>query len=73
MAGIAKSGSEPAMTPDARLAYAGDLRAWQVQTVIVGPMGNQDQMVRFFSDLLGRPPTAEGGVYVWFGLPADST
>src|SRR3989440_1899614 len=62
MSGIAKSGSEPAMTPDARHAYAGDLRAWQVQTVIVGPMGNQDQMVRFFSDLLGRPPTAEGGV-----------
>ena len=56
------------MTPEARLAYTGDLRAWQVQTVIVGPMGNRDQMVRFFSDLLGRPPTAEGGVYLWFGL-----
>ena len=68
MAGIAKSGLEPAMTPEARLAYTGDLRAWQVQTVIVGPMGNRDQMVRFFSDLLGRPPTAEGGVYLWFGL-----
>ena len=68
MAGIAKSRLEPAMTPEAQLAYAGDLRAWQVETVIVGPMGNQDQMVRFFSDLLGRPPTAEGGVYVWFGL-----
>jgi len=68
MAGMAKSGSEVAMTAEARLAYARDLHAWQVQTVIVGPMGNQDQVVRFFSDLLGRPPTAEGGVYVWFGL-----
>src|SRR5256714_1717655 len=68
MAGLAQSGSETAMTAEARLAYARSLHAWQVQTVIVGPMGNQDQMVRFFSDLLGRPPTAEGGVYVWFGL-----
>ncbi len=68
MAGIAKSGSEPAITSEARLAYARDLSTWQVQTVIVGPMGNQDQMVQFFSDLLGRPPTEEGGVYVWFGV-----
>ncbi len=68
MAGIAKSGSEPVMTSEARLAYARDLRAWQVQTVIVGPMGNQEQMVRFFSDLFGRAPSQEGGVFVWFGL-----
>jgi hypothetical protein len=68
MAGIAKSGSAPAMTSDARLNYAHDLQAWQVQTVIVGPMAYQDRMVAFFSDLLGRPPTEEGGVFVWFGL-----
>src|SRR3989449_4500586 len=68
MAGIAKSRSAPAMTSEARLAYARDLRAWQVETVIVGPMGNQDQMLRFFSDLLARPPAEEGGVFVWFGL-----
>ena len=35
---------------------------------MVGPMANQDQMVRFFTDLLGRPPSQEGGVFVWFGL-----
>jgi hypothetical protein len=68
MAGIAKSGSEPAMTSEARLGYANNLKSWGVQTVIVGPMANQDQMVRFFSDILGRPPTQEGGVFVWFGL-----
>jgi hypothetical protein len=68
MAGVAKSGLAPDMTSEARLAYSHDLQAWQVQTVIVGPMANQDQMVRFFSDILGRPPTEEGGVYVWFGL-----
>jgi hypothetical protein len=68
MAGIAKSGSTPAMTPEARRGYAHDLQAWQVQTVIVGPMANQEQMVRFFSDLVGHTPNQEGGVYVWFGL-----
>jgi hypothetical protein len=68
MAGVAKSGLAPAMTPEDRLAYSHDLQAWQVQTVIVGPMANQDQMVRFFSDLFGRPPTEAGGVFVWFGL-----
>ena len=68
LAGIAKSGTTPTMTSDARLRYADDLKAWQVQTVIVGPMAYQDRMVRFFSELLGRPPTEEGGVLVWFGL-----
>jgi hypothetical protein len=68
MAGIAKRGSVPAMTSEARLAYALDLRGWQVQTVIVGPMGNQEQMVRFFTDLLGGPPSQEGGVFVWFAV-----
>jgi hypothetical protein len=68
MAGIAKSGTEPAMTSETRLAYAHDLKSWQVQTVIVGPMANQDQMVRFFTDLFGRPPIEQGGVLVWFGL-----
>jgi hypothetical protein len=68
MAGIAKGGLAPAMTSQARLGYGHDLQAWQVQTVIVGPMANEDQMLRFFSDLFGRPPTEEGGVFVWFGL-----
>ncbi|MDQ6712130.1 MAG: hypothetical protein M3Z28_02950, partial [Candidatus Dormibacteraeota bacterium] len=68
MAGIAKSGTAPETTSDAWLGYARDLRAWQVQTVIVGPMAHQDQMVRFFSQLLGRPATQQGGVFVWFGL-----
>jgi hypothetical protein len=68
MAAIAKGGPKPAMTSDARLAYARDLSAWQVQTVIVGPMANQEQMVSFFSTLLNRPPSLEGGVYVWLGL-----
>ena len=73
LAGIAKSEAEPAMTPQARLAYARDLRAWQVQTVIVGPMANQGKMVGFFSDLLGRPPSQAGDVFVWLGLRSGAS
>ena len=72
MAAIAKGESAPAMTSAARRGYARDLQAWQVKTVIVGPMANQGQMVSFFSALLGRPPSQEGGVFVWFGLTAPS-
>lgn len=68
MAAIAKGGAAPDMTSAARLAFAQDLKTWQVQTVIVGPMGNQDTMVSFFSALFGRQPREEGGVYLWFGL-----
>jgi hypothetical protein len=68
MNAIAKGGPKPALTSDARLAYVHDLSAWQVQTVIVGPMANQEQMVGFFSTLFNRPPIQEGGVYVWLGL-----
>lgn len=68
MAAIAKGGPAPAMTAAAERDYARDLQAWQVKTVIVGPMANQEQMVSFFSALVGYPPTEEGGVAVWFGL-----
>jgi hypothetical protein len=68
MAAIANGGPAPAMTSDARLAYSHDLTTWQVKTVIVGPMANQEQMVNFFSSLFDRPPRQEGGIYVWLGL-----
>ncbi len=67
MAAVAKGGPAPAMTSAAERDYAHDLQAWQVKTVIVGPMANQDQMVSFFSALLGHPPTEEGGVDLWLG------
>jgi hypothetical protein len=41
------------------------LREHRIQTVIVGPMMYQDTMVRFITDLLGRPPEPVGGVYLW--------
>jgi hypothetical protein len=40
----------------------------EVDAVVVGPMGNRDAMVEFFTDLLGRGPRRTGGVEVWLGV-----
>jgi hypothetical protein len=45
-----------------------DLIRWQVQTVIVGPMPYQDQMVGELAQVLGQQPESEGGVFVWTQL-----
>jgi hypothetical protein len=47
-----------------------ELKAWHVQTVIVGPMSNQARMVAFMTRVLARDPLQSGGVYVWEGLDA---
>jgi hypothetical protein len=44
----------------------GELESWRVQTVIVGPMPHQDKMIEVFRTLLGRDPSYQGGVYVWW-------
>ena len=44
----------------------GELESWKVQTIIVGPMPHQDRMIEVFRTLLGREPSYQGGVYVWW-------
>src|SRR5207302_202674 len=51
---------------DRRRAMLADLDRWRVGTILVGPMAREDQMVYVFTDLLGRPPALDGGVYVWW-------
>jgi hypothetical protein len=61
----------PVMDPYRRLTYAYNLVQWRVRTVVVGPMRDQlrhDNTVRMLTDLLGRPPTREGGVDVWWDV-----
>lgn len=55
---------------EVRAAIAADLRAADVRHVIVGPMAAHDQMIGFFTDLLGRPPQDEGGVSIWRDVDA---
>lgn len=46
-------------------AIRADLRRWQVQTVVVGPMPEQARMVELFSRVFGAPPLRRGGVWLW--------
>jgi hypothetical protein len=48
----------------------GELASWKVKTVIVGPMPHQDRMIEVFTNLLGREPVSQGGVYVWWQVQA---
>lgn len=42
-----------------------DLRNAGIRDVVVGPMGSRDQMLAFFTDLLGLPPLEVDGVELW--------
>ena len=54
--------------PELRQAMREDLARWRVETVIVGPMAHQPDMVAFFADLLQRVPVERGGVYLFEGV-----
>jgi hypothetical protein len=55
----------PRLTGPRRRALARDLVRWRVGSVVVGPMPNQEAMVAFLTDLLGRKPQVVEGVYLW--------
>jgi hypothetical protein len=48
-----------------------ELKSWHVQTVVVGPMNNEQQEVDLFTSVLGRAPELVDGVYVWWGVDAQ--
>lgn len=54
-----------------RDAVASDLQRLQVQDIIVGPMDKREQMIAFFTDLLGRPPENVEGVQIWRNVLRD--
>lgn len=69
MESIQRGQEPPELTNARRAEVLADLRGWQVETVVVGPMLNQDRMLAFFNALYRRAPDHEGGVYLWHGLP----
>jgi hypothetical protein len=61
----------PKMDPYRRLTYTYNLVQWRVGTVVVGPMRDElrrANTVTMFTQLLGRPPSREGGVDVWWDV-----
>lgn len=58
----------PALTTADRRALKAEITRDAVRTVIVGPMPNEDAMVSFMTDLLGRAPVQDHGTYVWWDI-----
>ena len=48
-----------------RAAAMAELRRWQVQTVVLGPMAGEDRVLEFLTAVMGTTPTHAGGVYLW--------
>ena len=68
MIAIQQGNPAPTLTPSLREQILGDLRVWRVQTVVIGPMFNQQAMLGFFTQLLGSGPQQVDGVYVWWDV-----
>lgn len=64
-------GAVPTIDPVRRAAWREDLRRWQVDQVVVGPMVNEQTMVRFFVELTGQSPVEIDGVYLWPSVGAS--
>jgi hypothetical protein len=69
------AGSATADSLDRRFcpAVREELEAWHVRTVLVGPNRHSDDMVEFFTLLLGRPPQEVGGMQIWEDVDVASS
>ncbi|TMD45908.1 MAG: hypothetical protein E6I86_13730 [Chloroflexi bacterium] len=55
----------PEVSTAYRTAALAELRRWQVQAVVLGPMAGEGRVVEFLTAIMGTPPTQDGGVYLW--------
>jgi hypothetical protein len=58
------------LTDETRHQILVELGSWHVQTVVIGPMTNEQPEVDLFTSLFGQPPETVDGVYVWWGVDA---
>jgi hypothetical protein len=58
-------GRHPSLTLKIRAQVLTDLHAWNVRTVIVGPMQHEDEAVALLTQLLGQAPVDAEGVHWW--------
>ena len=59
-------GSGANLATDSRAPALRDLARWHVQTIIVGPSPGHDAIVRYFTTVLGEPPSSVDGAEVWW-------
>jgi len=60
-----QAGQIPLFTTELRRRVLADLAFREVGTVIVGPVANEERMLRFFGFVLGGPPEVVSDVYLW--------
>ena len=65
MFAIQQRGARLVARGDIRARIAADLEAAEVRHIIVGPTRHWQQLIGFFTDLLGRPPDLVEGVAIW--------
>jgi hypothetical protein len=65
---VVAQGRAAPLTPQTRQQILSELKSWQVQTVIIGPMTNEQQEIDLFTSLFGQAPQPADGVYVWWGV-----
>ncbi|MCU1492526.1 MAG: hypothetical protein JWO62_290 [Acidimicrobiaceae bacterium] len=58
----------PVLSPGQKAIFLAQLRAWNIRTVLVGPMSNENVMVSFFREFLGRAGSFHGGVTAWYDV-----
>jgi hypothetical protein len=59
-----------ALSSSVRETYLANMRAHGVTTMIAGPSAGEAQVVRFMTEVLGRPGIRTGGVTVWYDVGA---
>ena len=65
MESIQDTGNVVVARGDIRDAIEREMMQLQIQDIIVGPMDKHDEMVTFFTDLMGRSPQDVQGVQLW--------
>jgi len=61
---IAEGRASP-LTDETRQQILDEWKAWNVQTVVVGPMAHEQEEIDFVTGVLGRLPEQVDGVYIW--------
>ncbi len=63
-----EGGATVTETPALRHALRAQWRRWGAQTFIMGPGAEEAAARAFVTWVIGKPPVATHGVYVWYGL-----
>lgn len=62
---IATTGGQVVVTERVRALARTDLAFWQARAIVLGPAEHREQLASFVTEIVRRPPQAQGGVLIW--------